>query len=381
MIAWFVISMVGRLHWFLSLLVTILAISNVAIVWMLSEHRSKLAVVSRWKILRRYIGVVCYFTGEQLPTETKSNGRSGELLLRSKQDFEIATHRAKQIVRGHDALLDRILAKIFENQTLRAARRHTGIDMPLASFLLVGREGVGKRYLLRVLSKLLYGTSAVEVFDCAQLTSDVLIGTKDRQGELLEIIGRSPHTLILFEKIEKASAEVATLLVQLLTTGKLRQPGSATGVSFQEATIGFTTTGVSDSLELLADEPLGETAWQQQAIELIRDETQIDHSLLHAVTDVCFCTSPTELVKAEVVALQMQKECGAHNIQLSNVDPEILATQVLQIDDAVGFQLVPQQVKKLLRKPLVAAAPTRLRSLSLRVRTAHMSHTVRNDRS
>ncbi|MCA9259565.1 MAG: hypothetical protein KDA61_10220, partial [Planctomycetales bacterium] len=74
-------------------------------------------------------------------------------------------------------------------------------------------------------------------------------------------------------------------------------------------------------------------------------------------------------VKAEVVALLMKKECSDHGIELSNVDPEILAMQVIQLDDASGFRLAPQRVKKLLRKPLVAAALERPPSLSLRVRT------------
>ena len=90
---------------------------------------------------------------------------------------------------------------------------------------------------------------------------------------------------------------------------------------------------------------------------------------LSAVTDICYCEPPTDRVKAEVVALLMKKECRDHGIELSNVDPEILATQVIQLDDASGFRLAPQRVKKLLRKPLVAAAPERPPSLSLRVRT------------
>jgi hypothetical protein len=122
-------------------------------------------------------------------------------------------------------------------------------------------------------------------------------------------------------------------------------------------------------VEALAGAGLGEAVFHQRAIELIGEETQIDHGLLNAVTDVCFCASPSDSVKAEVVALLMKKECRDHGIELSNVDPEILATQVIQLDDASGFRLAPQRVKKLLRKPLVAAAPERPPSLSLRVRT------------
>ena len=122
-------------------------------------------------------------------------------------------------------------------------------------------------------------------------------------------------------------------------------------------------------MEALASAGLGEAIFHQRAIEVLLEETQIDHGLVSAVTDICYCAPPTDRVKAEVVALLMKKECSDHGIELSNVDPEILATQVIQLDDASGFRLAPQRVRKLLRKPLVAAAPERPPSLSLRVRT------------
>ena len=82
-------------------------------------------------------------------------------------------------------VIDTVLSRIYENQTLGRARRGTRAGSPLASFLLVGPEGVGKRYLMRVIAKLLYGSSTIEVFDCERLTAATLIGTKDRDGVLL----------------------------------------------------------------------------------------------------------------------------------------------------------------------------------------------------
>jgi hypothetical protein len=367
-LAWIAVSAIGRLHWFFALLVTVLAISNVAVIWMLREYRPTLAALCRRRLVRKYVGWVCYFTGEQLPLETEQRA-SREVLLRSRRDFEIAGRRGKQIVRGHDDVIDTVLPRIYENQTLRKSRRSVHVGGPLASFLLVGQEGVGKRYLMRVISKLLYGNSAVEVFDCGRVRVDTLTGTKDREGELLEIVRQHPCTLLLFENIERASRDVTSVLIELITTGNLKQPGAAAKVSFVDATIALTTTQARSSVEALAGAGLGEAVFHQRAIEIIGEETQIDHGLLNAVTDVCFCASPSDCVKAEVVALLMKKECRDHGIELSNVDPEILATQVIQLDDASGFQLAPQRVKKLLRKPLVAAAPERPPSLSLRVRT------------
>lgn len=372
-LAWLAVSMIGRLHWFFGLLVTLLAIWNVAVIWMLREFRRALAALCRRGPIRTYVGWVCRLTGEQLPLESEQAGRR-EVLLRSKRDFDVASARAKQIVRGHDEVVEQVLARIHENQTLRKSRRTAHAGGPLASFLLVGREGIGKRYLMRVLAKLLYGNSGVEVFDCERLTADTLAGTKDREGELLEIVRQHPCTLLLFENIEKASRDVVSLFVEVLTTGHLKPAGSAAKVSFVDATIALTTTQTFSSLEALAGLRLSEAVFHQRAIEFLGAETRIDHGLLSAVTAVCFCAAPSDQVKAEVVALLMRKECRDHGIELSNVDPEILATQVIQLDDASGFRLAPQRIKKLLRKPLVAAAPERPPSLSLRVRRSAAAH-------
>ena len=369
MLAWFVVSSLGRFHWFLVLFITTVAISNVAVVWMLREHRNRLAVACRRPVLRRYVAGVCFFTRDQIPLEASSDSPSREVRLRTARDFANAAKVGKQVVRGHDSVLDTTFSRIHENQTLRKTRRSRGESGPLASFLLVGEDGIGKRYLMRVLSKLLYGSSSIEVFDCRRITMSELVGTRDRCGDLLEIFCNKPHGLVLFEQVESASADINNNLVQLLTSGQLYQPGSDNPVSFQEAVVVLSSTTGAETIASLAADRIDTAAWHQQVTQLLIDETRIDASLLHAVTEICCLEPPSDLVKAEVVALLLKKECKAHNIELSHVDPEIVATQVFQIENGSGFNLVPQRVKKLLRKPLVAAAPQRAESLSLRVRT------------
>ncbi len=290
------------------------------------------------------------------------------LLLRSNSDFRVATGRAKQIVRGHDEVLERTLSRVFENVTLRKSRRHSKSLGPIASFLLLGDDGIGKRYLARVVSKLLYRTGRVEVFQCDRITPESLLGIKGRAGDLLEMVRQEPFQMLIFEHIEKASAEVAGVLLRLLSTGQLTQPGTESPVSFQHTTLVFTTSA-SDLIENLDEEDLGRSTWQQRVIEYLRDERQLDSGMLSAIDEVLLCDSPSDEVKAEVISLLLQKECRNHGIELSHVDPIILGTQVLQLDDATGFAHAPSRIKKLLSRPLVAAAADEHDSLSLRVAT------------
>ena len=149
-----------------------------------------------------------------------------------------------------------------------------------------------------------------------------------------------------------------------MTTGSLRQPGAKSKTSFIDATVVLTTTEANESLERFF--VTGDTLFHRRAIERLSEETSIDPQLLSAVSDICVCTWPSDRTKSEVVALLMQRECHEHGIQLASVDPEIIATQVLQLED--GFGLAPQRIKKLLHKPLVAAAPERPPTLAFRVR-------------
>jgi ATP-dependent Clp protease ATP-binding subunit ClpA len=230
----------------------------------------------------------------------------------------------------------------------------------------VGDTGIGKRYLARVLSKLLYRSGRVEVFACDRITADSLVGIKGRAGELLELVRREPFLTLIFERIDQASADVVGILVRLLSAGQLAQPGEESAISFQHATVVFTTERC-DGLLGLDEHSLGESEWRQRAIEYLRDELQLDAGLLGAVDDILVCQPPSDAVKAEVVSMLLQKECRAHGIELCHVDPVILGTQVVQIDDVHGFAHAPNRAKKLLSRPLVAAAAEGHDSLSLRV--------------
>jgi len=227
---------------------------------------------------------------------------------------------------------------------------------------------VGKRYLARVVAKLLYGTSAIEVFDCDRLTANSLVGTKQHEGALLETVRESPCTLLLFEHVERASRDVAEALAGLMTSGQWRPPGAEKKLSFQEVTVVLTTTEASDALEALSAADLGEAAFRARAVETLGELTSIDPQIVSAVTDISVCSRPSDRTKCEVVALLMKQECRDHGIELASVDPEIIAAQVCGLDKGDGFGLAPPRVKQFLRAPLVAASVERPPTLALRLR-------------
>lgn len=371
MLAWFAYSWLTKLHWLLGAALCVFAGANAATAWMLREHKSMVRSAIRVGLVRRYVNFVCWCTGDQRPSDTSANSSGSGLLLRSRLDFDVADERAREVVRGHDEVIHRMLNRIHENLTLRKRQRNGSYQGPLASFLVVGPDGVGKRFLSRELAKLLYRDGSIDVFECDQISASQLIGMRGTPGEL-EPVRRDARRILLFEHVDRAPPEMVRLFMRLLTGGQLRLSGSENHVSLANTVVVFTTTLAMDSLSEAATRPSGEAAWDQKAIDLIANATRIDRRLLSTVTELVYCAPPNDRVKSEVIALLLAEECGVHRTELNHVDPEIIATQVLQLEESQGFAGAPPLVKKLLRKPLVAATVGEHGSLSLRVRSSSL---------
>lgn len=103
---------------------------------------------------------------------------------------------------------------------------------PWASLLFLGPTGVGKTQLARVLTEVLFGTEKRLVqIDMSELMEQhsvsKLIGSPPgyigyrEGGQLTEAVRRHPYSVILFDEIEKAHANVLNILLQILEYGHL----------------------------------------------------------------------------------------------------------------------------------------------------------------
>jgi hypothetical protein len=363
-LAWFGYQLLNRVHPLLVFAVVLGALCNVVVLWLLRYD----AALCAKPYIQRYVKWICHLAGEQPPLERPAAAHNTEFLLHSDEDFRIAAWRAKQVVFGHDEIVDRLLWRIRDAVALRRRLRETAGQPPLGSFLLVGAEGIGKRYLARVIAKLLYANGSVLAFECDKLTPGSLLGSPGTSGQLVESVRRQPSQLILLEKIEAAPPGVLQELQPLLTRGSCLDPASGREVSFQNTILIMTTTKAVSRLVSLANRTLTDRAWHDQAVEAVCSETNMDSAAIHAVGSILLCQQPSDYVMAQVTAMLMIKECQAHELDLRLVDPLVLASEVLRIDASVGFGRLPQDIKKLLSKPILSASRDNKKSLSLHVR-------------
>jgi ATP-dependent Clp protease ATP-binding subunit ClpB len=135
---------------------------------------------------------------------------------------------------------------------LRRAR--TGLqdpNRPIGSFVFLGPTGVGKTELARSLAEFMFDDERAMVrLDMSEYqerhTVARLVGAPpgyvgyEEGGQLTEAVRRRPYSVVLLDEIEKASAEVFDVLLQILDDGRLTD-GQGRTVDFRNTVIVMTS--------------------------------------------------------------------------------------------------------------------------------------------
>ena len=133
----------------------------------------------------------------------------------------------KQRVIGQEKAIDTIVKAI---QRSRMGLRNP--NKPIGSFFLLGPTGVGKTHLAQCLAEEMFGNrDAIVRFDMSEYiekhTVSLLVGAPpgyvahEEGGKLTEAVRRKPYSIVLFDEIEKAHADIFNILLQVMDEGRL----------------------------------------------------------------------------------------------------------------------------------------------------------------
>ena len=201
--------------------------------------------------------VVSNWTG--IPLNTLGNKEKSALLkLDSKLNSQII---------GQKEAVESVVSAIK-----RARTGISDVSRPWASFLFLGPTGVGKTQLAKVLAKELFGDEdrliQIDMSEMMEMHSvSKLIGSPpgyvgyQEGGWLTERVKRNPHSVILFDEIEKAHPDVLNILLQILEYGHLTD-GRGRRVNFKN-TIVILTSNIGAE-EISRDKVLGFASGEKQ---------------------------------------------------------------------------------------------------------------------
>ncbi len=193
--------------------------------------------------------VVSRWTG--IPVSKMLEGES-EKLLRMEDEL----HRR---VVGQDEAVRRVSRAVRRARAgLKDPRR------PIGNFLFLGPTGVGKTELAKALAELMFDDEhRVIRLDMSEYMEKHavarLIGAPpgyvgyEEGGQLTEAVRRHPYSVVLFDEIEKAHAEVFNVLLQVMDDGRLTD-GKGRTVDMSNTILIMTSNLGSDFIQELGEE-------------------------------------------------------------------------------------------------------------------------------
>src|SRR5690625_529666 len=170
--------------------------------------------------------------------------------------FQMTEEESSRLLRMEDELHKRIVGQDAAVKALSQAIRRTRAGLkdpkrPGGSFIFAGPTGVGKTELAKALAELLFG----DEYSLIQLviseysdkhTMSRMFGSPpgyvgyEEGGQLTEKVRRRPFSVVLFDEVEKAHADIFNSLLQILEDGRLTD-AQGRMVDFKNTVIIMTT--------------------------------------------------------------------------------------------------------------------------------------------
>ncbi|RMH04039.1 MAG: ATP-dependent Clp protease ATP-binding subunit [Planctomycetota bacterium] len=240
---------------------------------------------------------------------------------------------------------------------------------PMASFLMVGRTGVGKTELAKALARHLYGEDSLVRIDCSEYAlpheTAKLIGAPpgyvghNEGGTLTEALMNDPRAVVLFDEVEKGHEKLHNMLLQILDDGRLTDSKGNT-VSFRDTVVLLTSNvGTADYREAANRVGFGRTGalaeadFVQLTHEAIRRNfkpeliNRLDQVLVFHPLDRRSCARIAEM-KLREVAERLERI----GVELSWTPRAVTALADAGYSEDYGAREVRRTVARLVEEPL-----------------------------
>jgi ATP-dependent Clp protease ATP-binding subunit ClpB len=225
----------------------------------------------------------------------------------------------EKLLRLDEILHERVIGQEEAVQLVADAiiRARSGIRdprRPIGSFVFLGPTGVGKTELAKTLAEALFDTDENMIrIDMSEYqerhTVSRLVGAPpgyvgyEEGGQLTEAVRRKPYSVVLFDEIEKAHADVFNTLLQVLDDGRLTDAQGRT-VDFRNAVI-IMTSNIGSEFLLEGVTPSGEIKPDARALVMSELRRHFRPEFLNRVDDIVLFKALTEPEIERIVELML----------------------------------------------------------------------------
>ncbi|HEX7837687.1 MAG TPA: ATP-dependent chaperone ClpB, partial [Kofleriaceae bacterium] len=266
--------------------------------------------------------------------------------------------RLRERVVGQDAAVAAVSAAV---RRARAGLKDP--NRPIGSFLFLGPTGVGKTELARALAEFLFDDEHAMIrIDMSEYqekhTVSRLVGAPpgyvgyDQGGQLTEAVRRHPYAVVLLDEMEKAHADVWSVLLQVLDDGRLTD-GQGRTVDFRNTVVIMTSNvGSTHLLRLTRDN-------RDQIEKLVLRELSATFrpEFLNRIDEVIFFEPLGEAQLKQIVQIQLhrfEKLLAERQITLHLTDQAVARVAEAGYDPVYGARPLKRALQKLVIDPLAS---------------------------
>ena len=275
----------------------------------------------------------------------------------------------QKLVTMEDRLRERVVGQDEALSAVANAIRRSRAGLsdpkrPIGSFIFLGPTGVGKTETARALAEFLFDDeSAMVRIDMSEYMERHavarLIGAPpgyvgyDEGGQLTEAVRRRPYSVVLFDEIEKAHADVFNVLLQVLDDGRLTDSKGRT-VDFKNTVLIMTSNVGAAALSTAWAE--GEEGFEEAKVRVMDSlRQQFRPEFLNRVDDIVVFHPLAEAQLTHIVDLRLkdlQAMLADRKITLELTDAARHAIFTAGYDRAYGARPLKRAIQRMVQDKL-----------------------------